>query len=107
MMRLRKTGLRQVVCARTAPFVDATGGVARMETGENFPFWGLLLPPRRRIARSPSGVRLAVTWQLIPEGSQDVREKDHLYLAGDSRAYVVTAVVAYPRHTALHLELAQ
>lgn len=107
MIRLRKTGLRGISCARTAPFVDANGGVALMETGQVLAFRGRLLPPQRRIARSPSGVRLAVTWQLIPEGRPDVREKDHLYLAGDSRAYVVTAVVRHPRHLALHLELAQ
>lgn len=107
MMRLRQKGLREVTCVRTAAYVDATGGLARLETAQRFLFLGLLLPPQKRITRAPSGVRLALAWKLIPRGRQDIREKDHLYFEGDPRCYVVTAAFHYPRHMACHVELAQ
>ena len=73
-MRLRRLGLRRVTCVRTAPYVDATGGLARLETALRFPCRGLLLPPQKRITRTPSGVRLALTWKLIPEGWPDIQD---------------------------------
>lgn len=102
MLRRRLLPLR---CEKTAQLTDLTGGVYRLKTAESLTFSALLLPPRRRIVRALSGVRLAVTWTIIPEGSPDVSQKDILYLPGDARAYLVTGLRRYPRHMEIDLEL--
>ncbi|NLX83536.1 MAG: hypothetical protein GXZ04_06960 [Clostridiales bacterium] len=107
MMRLRKRSLCQVTCKKTAAYVDTTGGIARLETPQGFHFSGLRLPPQKRVTRTPSGIRLALTWKLIPKGSPAVSERDRLYFEDDPRCFVVTAVQVYPRHVAYHLELSQ
>lgn len=107
MMRPRASSLKRVTCAKTAAYVDATGGIARLETTERFSFWALRLPPQKRVTRTPAGIRLAITWKLIPQGTPEVAARDHLYFEEDPRTFVVTAVQVYPRHLAYHLELSQ
>lgn len=105
-MRLRQNRLVFITCAPTAPVPDSTGGIARleMEPSRRFQFLGVLLPPQRRVTRTAGGVRLAVTWQVLPDGSPPVREQDHLYFPGDTRAYVVTAIKQGARCQSYSLE---
>lgn len=107
MIRLRPRRLVAVRRVRTTVFADTTGGLARLESALSINFQGLLLPPQKRLVRSPSGVRLAQAWQLIPQGRPEVWDYDHIYIGIDPRCFVVTAVHHYPRHMVLHLELAQ
>lgn len=108
-LRLRSRRFVTVTCHPTDSVVDETGGIGRLEYSFShwFSFLGLLLQPQRRVTRTAAGIRLAVTWALIPRGDPGVKEQDHLYFAGDTRAYVVTAIKKYPRHLAYNLELRQ
>lgn len=105
MLRLRKGRLREVVCLPTEAFSDTTGGIGRVITDGGFTFKAILLPPRRSIARTVSGVRLALTWTLLPEGTPACREQDRLVFSGDARMFTITAIKRYPRCLAYHLEL--
>lgn len=106
-LRLRKGRLVSVVHKKTAPYTGASGSLYRLEFFDSDTFQGLLLPPQRRVTRTAAGVRLAVTWALIPQGNPDVSEFDHLYFPDDPRAFVVTAIRRYPRHLRYDLELKQ
>ncbi len=102
---LRRRRLISVRCDKTAQLADATGGVYRLKTVESITFSAVLLPPRRRIVRTLSGIRLAVTWTVIPDTFPNVSQKDYLYLPGDLRAYLVTGLRSFPRHMEIDLEL--
>lgn len=109
MLRLRRRRLVTIRCRPTGPVVDATGGIGRLQfTSEHtFSFLGLIVPPQRRVARTASGVRLAVMWSVIPQGFPAVHEQDNLYFPDDARAYSVTAIKRYPRHMVLNVEVLQ
>lgn len=108
MLRLSQRRLLSVSCVPTRTVTDTTGGVGREKLPEAaFSFRALLLPPQRRITRTPSGVRLATTWTLIPENIPAALEQDYIYFPGDARPYVITALKRYPRHLAYNLELVQ
>lgn len=106
-LRLRSRQLLNCTGCHTVPVVDTTGGIGRLEMAATFSFWATLLPPQRRVARSMSGIRLAVTWILLPSGDPGLHEQDHVYFPGDSRAYVITSIKKYPRHLAYNIELKQ
>ena len=91
----------------TGPVADATGGIGRLQFFGSTSFQAVLLPPQRRVTRTVAGIRLAVTWTLIPRGKPEVFEQDNLYFPGDPKAYVVTAIKQYPRHLEYNLELKQ
>lgn len=93
-----------MTCHKTAAQKDQTGGIARQETGESFPFRGLLLPPKKRVVRAENGVRLAMTWQVLVQGLQDIAEEDLVRQEGSARVFVVTACRRWPRHLSLDLE---
>ncbi len=105
MLRLLKSRQILVTCLPTNSVQDTTGGVGRLPAGSPFTFKGTLLPPRRSLARTVSGVRLAVTWTLLPQGMPPVKEQDRLMFSGDERVFLITALKRYPRHLALSLEL--
>ncbi|MDI9520754.1 MAG: hypothetical protein QM308_06355 [Bacillota bacterium] len=105
MLRLRKKQLREVTCLPTQAYTDTTGGIGRVTTGNHFTFKAALLPPKRAITRTVSGVRLALTWTLLPEGAPPCREQDRLVFPGDSRVFTITAIKRSPRFLAFHLEL--
>ena len=107
MFRLSRRRLITVTRIATGPVLDFTGGIGRLQYYGSTTFQGLLLPPQRRVTRTLSGIRLAVTWTLIPQGNPVVLEQDNLYFPGDTKAYVVTAIKKYPRHTEFNLELKQ
>jgi len=102
---LRRRRLISVRCDKTAQLSDTTGGVYRLKTAESITFSAVLLPPRRRIVRTLSGIRLAVTWTVIPDTFPNVSQKDYLYLPDDTRAYLVTGLRSFPRHMEIDLEL--
>ncbi len=102
---LRRRRLISVHCDKTAQLSDATGGVYRLKTAVDVDFSAVLLPPRRRIVRTLSGIRLAVTWTLIPDGFPDIDQKDLITLPGDLRAFIVTGLRSFPRHMEIDLEL--
>lgn len=108
-LRLVSRHLVSITCRPTAAVVDSTGGIARLQktSAYSFTFLGVILPPRRRVTRAVSGVRLATLWSVIAQGSPGVKEQDRLYFPGDNRVYSVTAIKRYPRHTVYDLEVLQ
>lgn len=108
MLRFSQRRLLTASCVPTQTLTDATGGVGRVENAAAaFSFRALLLPPQRRVTRTASGIRMATTWVLLPQGFPAVNEQDYVYFPGDARPYVITAVKRYPRHLAYNLELVQ
>lgn len=106
-MRPRRRSLVKVSCLPTEPVTQVSGGVSRTVTSAAiFDFWGVILPPRRRLVRSVSGIRLSSVWTVIPQGSPAVRVDDYLRFPGDTRNYTVTALRAFPRHTEYDVEVA-
>lgn len=105
-MRFLRRRLRQATCRPTTEYLDASGSAGRvMQPMESsFSFQGVLLAPQRRITRVAGGVRLATTWLFVPEGWPATRELDYLFLVGEPRGFVVTAIRSFPRHLEYTLE---
>lgn len=87
---------------KTAPVKGETGGVALLESAEASPVRGHLHPPRKKLFRALSGLRLAESLLFIPLGRPDIRENDRLYLGG--RGYRALTVRVFPLHTEIELE---
>ena len=96
--------LQRFVCEKTVAKTDDIGGVFRQESGDSLPFWGLLLPPKKQIARAENGVRLAMTWQVLALGFPDIKEGDWVRLEDQPPRFVVTGLKRWPRHLCLNLE---
>ncbi len=105
MFRLCKSRQALFTCLPTQPVKDSTGGIGCLITGERFTFYGSLLPPKRSVTRTVSGVRLALTWTLLPQGRPRCQEQDRLLLEGEGRVFLITAIKRYPRHLEYNLEL--
>lgn len=106
-MRPRRRALVKILCRPTEPVLQVSGGVARTAvSADEFNFYGVVLPPRRRLVRSVSGIRLSAVWTVIPQGAPAVRVDDFLRFPGDTRDYTVTALRAFPRHTEYDVEVA-
>lgn len=106
-MRPRRRALVKITCLPTEPVTQVSGGVSRtVITSAVFDFYGVIMPPRRRLVRSVSGIRLSSVWTVIPQGDPAVRVDDYLRFPGDTRDYTVTALRAFPRHTEYDVEVA-
>jgi len=106
-VRPRRRALVKITCRPTEPATQASGGVSRVVVSAAvFDFYGVILPPRRRLVLSVSGIRLSAVWTVIPQGVPAVRVDDYLRFPGDARDYTITALRAFPRHTEFDVEVA-
>lgn len=106
-MRLRVRTLTSLTAAHTASVTDDSGGVSRQESGEAFTLRAALRPPKRRLLRTLSGMRVAQVWILLCGKDAALMMHDLVNLQGDARTFLVTALRRYPRHIEADLELLQ
>ena len=106
-MRLRVRTLTSLTAAHTASMTDDSGGVSRQVIGEAFTLRAALWPPKRRLVRTLSGMRVAQVWTLLCEQDAALMMHDRVTLQGDARTFLVTALRRFPRHLEADLELLQ
>ncbi|MDD4080955.1 MAG: hypothetical protein PHP02_06045 [Eubacteriales bacterium] len=105
-MRLTVRWQRRMAWAKTQVVREVAGGVARVESVNRVGFTGTLCPPKKRLVRSESGMRVAESWTVLPQQALGIHEGDHIYMQGDARCYRVSGVRVYPRHQEIDMELA-
>ena len=105
-MRLTVRWQRKMAWVKTQVVQGAAGGVARVESVNRVDFTGTLCPPKKRLVRSESGMRVAKSWTVLPQLPLSIREGDHIYMQGDARCYRVAGVRVFPRHQEIDMELA-